>query len=115
MAELSKHQGGLSSRSTAAAQSSTKDEEATASENSAAALALVACQAALVTSPAAPRAALDKHHSSIDPDVAHTLLIVGGYNCKVGSEYLLGRLDPSFISSQNNLYTCLSSVRIILL
>jgi hypothetical protein len=44
-----------------------------------AAAATAACQAALVQSPAASRAALANHRAAIDPVLAKILTIVGGY------------------------------------
>ena len=58
-------------------------EDSMACDIPAAALALVACQAALVNSPAASRAANTKHRTSIDQAFAITLDIVGGYKYKV--------------------------------
>jgi hypothetical protein len=47
------------------------------------AAATAACQAALVQSPAASRAALANHRAAIDPALAKILEIVGGYTCAV--------------------------------
>lgn len=41
------------------------------------------CLAALVKGPSASRAALAKHRSSIEPDLAKALETVGGYELKV--------------------------------
>ena len=46
---------------------------------------LAVCRAALVKGPAASRAALAKHRSSIDPDLTKALETVGGYELKVNS------------------------------
>ena len=47
--------------------------------NLAAAAALFVCQSALVKSPAASYAALNKHQASISPELAAALKVVGSY------------------------------------
>ena len=43
----------------------------------------IACQAAMVDSPKAARAFLEKHKTSLDPDLAETLEIVGHFTTEV--------------------------------
>jgi len=55
-----------------------------------------ACRAALVKSPAASRAALQKHHASIEPALARLLGIVGSYADEVASTEISTCLIISF-------------------
>ena len=73
---------------TSKAQLETVDSSTIDSQAYRAVAVLAACRSALVRSPAASRAALEKHRAFIDSELVKALKTVGSYDIEVGANIL---------------------------